>query len=78
MIYHILLNDGSNTDVKSNSAADAMCIALERNPGRTITKCFTGYQHPLGHRFGQQAAYIEYEIPAHKPVLPTTEQQEIR
>ena len=63
MTYHIKLSNGSVADISSTSAAQAMCTALERNPGQTITQCWSG-----DGLHDPDWGFIDYEVPAHRAV----------
>ena len=75
--YHLLFSDGKRADVRALSAGRAMQIALEDYPGQTILECFSGNKEPLWvpkaehptSGYWAQPAWVDYEIPPHKPAL---------
>ena len=68
--YHCVLNNEMCVDLDSISAAQAMRLVLERNPGHTIIQCWSGDR---GRR--DAYGYIDYEIPPHKPVQAAPRQR---
>lgn len=53
--------------VRTDSAANAMGIALRRNAGCVVCECYTGGTFAEDGRFTDQYAKLEYEVPPHKP-----------
>lgn len=68
LTYKITMSDGTRLDIQSNKASDAIQRALEQRLGTKVFGCYTGYKK--GNGLGKEAAFIDYEIPAHK-VLST-------
>lgn len=64
MTYHVTTSDRVMHHIPGNSAADAICKALDRNRGLTVIDCFAGNVDMTANRAGR----ITYDIPAHKPL----------
>ena len=56
MIYHVTLSGGGKDHLEADSAADAICLALEVHRGQTVTECWVGNVYT-----GQ----IRYDVPRH-------------
>ena len=71
-LYHLVLDNEQRFDIETTSAANAMQMTLERNPGRTILKCWSGRDYAIRDRSikGDGAAgIIDYEVPRHIPFI---------
>jgi hypothetical protein len=67
--YRMLLDDGTQCVIESDCAANAIQIALIKNPGRCVTKCWKGGLAD-GTGLIKQIGRIDFDVPPHKALTP--------
>lgn len=66
--YHITMDGGKRfLTICSESASNAMGLALERNRGYRVTSCYAG-GNPNTGQSGDWSARLDFEVPKHDPL----------